>query len=268
MILTDRSVLLSIVVGVAVLAVNGLLPARLRRSETVAVLGIAAGFWVAAPDVDRYRELPARFPEWMVPVLALAVVAVGVAVAATARSGTSRPNLTVAVALATAGVFLCVPETGVVRFVVGPMVLVGLSVGIGLARPLASFAVLVAVAGLAWLALIDGHTRGSAVVGAAACIGAVAFVPLIERASWSADGVPPVDWRSAAASPDRAVLAGHGVLAFAVLACSRWAGIQRSTTVAAVQVVMVLTVTGGVLWWLQAAAARSPRSSEPLEGTA
>lgn len=258
-ILTDSSFIASLALGLVVLVVSPFVAFRFRRSEIIAVVGVAAGYRVARPDLGRYLDPTERIDSWM-PVLALLAV---VAVAATAAWSSRRPEsgstLTIAIALATVGVFLCVPETGVLRFVVPPAVLVGPAVWLGVIRPLAPWAVVLIGGGLAWLSVVDGHTRGSAVVGAAACLATVVLVPLIGRGAASRERGPAGDHQVGIALAEHPVLVGQAVLAVAVIGCARWAGLQESTTVAVAQAGVVLAAAAALLLWLQRATSRMPR---------
>lgn len=221
------------------------------------VAGIAAGYLLAPRlEVDRYLDPSDRIAVWMPPVM-LAAVAVIVATALwSSKRPATRSSVTVAIGLAAAGVFLCVPETGVLRFVVPPILLAGMAVVVGMVRPLTAPAVAVVGGGLAWLALIDGHARGSAVVGAAASLAVVGLVPLIERARVPSEP-SPAGRIDSLGSARREILVGYAILAIAVVACSRWAGLQPSTVVAFAQAVVVLAATAAILRLLRRPASRA-----------
>lgn len=267
-ILTDSSFIASLALGLVVLVVSPFVAFRFRRSEIIAVVGVAAGYWVARPDLGPYLDPTERIDSWMRVLAALAVVAVAATAAWSSRRTGSGSSLTIAITLATVGVFLCVPETGVLRFVVPPAILVGPAVWLGLIRPLAPWAVVLIGGGVAWLSVVDGHTRGSAVVGAAACLATVALVPLIERTAASEEesaasgkGGPARHDQVGIAVAEHPVLVGQAVLGLAVIGCARWAGLQQSTTVAVVQAGLVLAGAAALLLWLQRVTSRTPRAT-------
>lgn len=129
--------------------------------------------------------------------------------------------------LSAAGVYVCVPDTehaAVALVVAIPLAFLGwpgryASVGAGGA---AAF-----VGVLAWLAGTDGYGRPSAVVGAAACVGVFAFVPVLARL-----GVP-LEGSGRMRSGLRPIIAIVVVQAALVAVSSRVAGLASSALAAA-----------------------------------
>ena len=257
-ILTDWSFIASTVVAVVVLAALArFATSRFRRADLVLLAGVAAGVVVARPTVRRYAQLADRADTWMVVLLVLAAIVVVAAVGWSSSVPSMQDAFSVTLALATLGVFLCVPETGVLRFVMPPIVIAGLAAGLGLLRPFPPWVVIATTIGLAGLSVVDGRTRGSAIVGAAACLVAMALLPLVTAAA-TAIGLRPSPEGAGRSSglellADRRLL----VIAVAVLACSRWAGLQSSAITAFVQAGLVLAVAAGVLLWLGPSSRRS-----------
>ena len=258
MILTDRSFIVSTVVaGVVLVALASFASSRFRRAELVLLAGVAAGFVIARPTARRYTQLADRADTWMVVLLLLAVVVVVAAVGWSSSVPSVQDAFSVTLAFAAAGVFLCVPETGVLRFVMPPIVIAGLAAGLGFVRPLPPWVVVATTTGLAGLSVVDGRTRGSAIVGAAACLVAMALLPLVSAGANAIGRRPPTEVTGSISGPqllaDRRLL----IVAAAVFACSRWAGLQSSAITAFVQAGLVLALAAGVLLWLGSSGRRS-----------
>lgn len=165
----------------------------------------------------------------------VAPAAVGLAALMLPLAGGARGGLTASraatlapmIAVSAIGVMLCVPETGGLRLLVGPLVLAAAASArrwTGLWSP---WEVIAAGTMLTWIAAVDGRTRWSAIIGAAACVGAVGLIPL--AAGWA--GPPGRVGRSS--RTDRSGSSHHSILAIhliVVLICSRIAGVARSTT--------------------------------------
>ena len=251
MILTDRSFIASTVVAAVVLvALAGFATSRFRQAELVLLAGVAAGLVVARPTARRYAQLADRADTWMVVLLLLAVIVVVAAVSWSSSVPSMQDAFSVTLALAALGVFLCVPETGVLRFVTPPIVIAGLAAGLGVVRPFPPWIVIATTIGLAGLSVVDGRTRGSAIVGAAACLVAMALLPLVSAGATALRLRPSI--AGAGRSSGLHVLVDRRLLvvAVAVFACSRWAGLQSSAITAFVQAGLVLAVAAAVLLWL------------------
>ncbi len=178
---------------------------------------------------------------WMIAVTATAVLVVGVGIWVADQWGAPSRSLahggrTVHVAVAVIGVALCVPETVRVVIAVGPALLTVAAMWKGLVAPLSRPEVVVAISLLAWVGLIDGSYRPSAVVGSAACIAAVGLL----APTGSTDGKR---------SPAPSQLAIHAVFLVTVLVCSRVAGIAASTGYA-VSVALISLVAGAITSWM------------------
>jgi hypothetical protein len=140
--------------------------------------------------------------------------------------------------LAVGGAYACVPDTEHAALVLGvaiPLACTGwparfLTLGAGGAAA--------SVGLLAWVAGTDGVARPGAVVGAVACLGVIAFVPLLVRS-----GLPLGARGTAPDDPGvRPIVAVVGVQLVVVAACSRLAGLEASAVVSTVIAVFALTV--------------------------
>ncbi|MGI9611729.1 MAG: hypothetical protein ACR2QO_02380 [Acidimicrobiales bacterium] len=249
-------VLLSVVGAVALLVAGrqrtkhgSAPPSSVAFAIPVAVAAVAAGV-----DPDRYLFVERRNSIWndLGPALgllvAVAFVLLVVMLAQVARFEGTRKELAVALAFSAIGIFLCVPETGLARVVVAPVVLVSVGSVLGWLQPPGPRTV-VGIAGLAALIVaVDGQTRGSAIIGGSACLAAAGFVAALGWGRRRAkDDKGSLQWSVGASG---SVLA---IIAVVTAICSLIAGVDPSASFAAV-VASVALVTGAAaisaLVWL------------------
>jgi hypothetical protein len=182
----------------------------------------------------------ANVAPWTVAALALGVAAVAGAALWGRRPPGASAGLSLVVAGAGLGIFLCVPETGLLRLIFGPLLVAGAAAWLGRLRPFGPLEVVLVAASLAWLAALDSQTRGSGIVGASACLMTAALMPL---------GWPDRPTPNALDRPDRPAVLAMAVVAATILACSRLAGIVSSTALALALAGLSLTAGAAGLWW-------------------
>ena len=216
-------------------------------------LGSAAGAWLGQVDVAaRAEDLPSDVEAW-ISVLMLA--ALSVAIGSAWRLGSAlddRMDLALAGAAATIGIYACVPETDLLRMLPGPVVVAAAAAAVGWARPLSRVGALTLLTCLAAIAIVDGQTRESAMLGSAGCLAAVSLLAL--RSRTAPDGLPigglgGLGTRLASISGTRTGHRPRGrllVTLICIAVCSRVGGVHPSTTFALITVVTALII-GGVI---------------------
>jgi hypothetical protein len=249
--LTDAGVLVSVVAALAVVLAAGV--ARLKVPAVLVWLPpVVVAAEIAAVDGDHYLRLTvAGYQWWTGPVMALALAAFVVAARSLPAHPASASTLSVFMAAATAGVFLCVPETMLLRLLPGPVIIAAAAVVVGKVRPVGFAGALALAAALSWITIVDGQSRGSAVIGGGACLAAAWLMPIALRKRPEPLGTGPLGRRAFVPA----------VLVAAVLACSRLAAGIDSAIGALVAIVAVLAVAAAVLW-LQPPVAVPARSTE------
>ncbi|MEZ5408169.1 MAG: hypothetical protein R2761_09095 [Acidimicrobiales bacterium] len=153
---------------------------------TIAV-GVAAAT-VAVPLVD---VPPSRFlngEAWAYPAATVAGLGAGLALFAIsafrARCDPERRRwATVGLAALSMGAFLCIPETGLLRIVPGPLCVVALAAMLGRARPFDPLSTALVAGLISWLGITGGTGRPSSVLGVACGLGlgAIGSAPPVIR---------------------------------------------------------------------------------------
>ncbi len=264
--LTDWAVLGSVVAALVLSALSALarrrLPAWTVYGPAMA-LAVALAVHRASFEADRYRRWPmANAAPGPVAALALGVAAVAGAALWGRRHPGASAGLSLVVAGAGLGIFLCVPETGLLRLIFGPLLVAGAAAWLGRLRPFGPLEALLLAASLAWIAALDGQTRGSGIVGASACLMTAALMPLgwpdrptpkaldwPDRPAPQALGWPDRPAPNALDWPDQPAVLAMAVVAATILACSRLAGIVSSTALALALAGLSLTAGAAGLWW-------------------
>jgi hypothetical protein len=245
--LTDPAVAISVVAAIALVAAAVVVEIKVP-ALLVALAPVVLAAQITRVDVEHYVSLPVPWYQWWTgPAIALALGAFGLAARSVPATVAGRSALTVFTAAVAAGVFLCVPETMLLRLVPGPMAVVAVGVVAGWIRPFGVAGALVLAAMLGWIAIVDGQIRGSAIVGAGACLVAASLLPLAlgpaaGRRAPVPGGGPAWGW-----------LPRLGVPVLAVVLCARLAGTLGSTAAAVVTAALVIGAAAGVLWWWPAA---------------
>ena len=139
-------------------------------------------------------------------------------------------------AITAVGVYGCTPDTERAVVVLGVALAVGCTGWPVRVTAVGSAGAAAFVGLVAWLAGTDGVARSGSVVGASACIGVLAFVPLMR---WSGARLEDQRARWDVPSAVIALLAQIAVVGF----CSRLAGLQSSALAAGA---IALLVIGGV----------------------
>jgi hypothetical protein len=163
-------------------------PAALIWGPAVVIGGLIGGH-----DVGRYLGEPIRgFRRGsLVPIgLALLLYIGSLAVAAIGPKRRGDRSLaddnTAHLAIAAVGITLCVPETHGLLRVIAPLVVAAAAVRLGWVRPSSAPELVAAATFLALISVVDGQCRGSAVVGASACLAAAGLMGL-----WSGRSLAP-----------------------------------------------------------------------------
>ncbi len=142
----------------------------------------------------------------------------------------ARRDVSMILCGAVVGLYLCVPETDLLRLLVLPTVLAGALIWFAKLAPF-GLVTTAAIAGLlAWVTVADASFRGSSWVAAAACVSAMALAPI---AFGFGETRPPVRL---------------GVYAIAIVCWSRLAGGQASVLAATAGAVLILAAVIGALW--------------------
>jgi hypothetical protein len=248
--LTDPGVIGSVLAAIAVVAATTVgwiraLPWWLPWATPLVAAVLAA--WL---DVGHYFQLPDSFRSWSGPLVAAAVAALALALRSLPAGRPAELALTHYAAAAATGVFLCVPETMLLRLLPGPLVVLAVAATAGWVKPLRPTGALALALLLGWVTVRDGQARGASIVGGAACLAAVWLVPLVVRADRPA-GRGDRDRLRRAACPAAMILA--------VLACSRLTVAFDSTASALVAVTIELALVAGLLW----RAAPAPAAERP-----
>jgi hypothetical protein len=224
----------------------------------VRILGAVPGALVVGDAAATDR------PGWALPVVATAAVVGGALVAACDRAHASEGATPVMLAITVFGVYVTTPDTEHAAVVLGAAVPVAL---LGWPWPVARLGAagsFVATAVIAWVVVLDGVGRDGAVVGALACLGALAVEPV---ARWIAGHRPPTPGPAAAPGPATARAANGlwrldlplvGVHVALVAVCARLAGL-RSSAAAAAAISAVAWLAGAVV--LARLARRAPADS-------
>jgi hypothetical protein len=228
----------SLVLGLALLGVAALVARHGggRLSALVAVLA-GAGVLVGA--------LPDAVPGWVALVVTVSVVAVTPVVELRARRwGRLAP---LAVLGAVAGVYACVPETDLVRPLLGASVVVALFVLVPGVLDGAAAVVHLGwgvVAALAiWAGSVGSIVRPGGVIGAIACVGALVLFPAVPP--------PGARWH-------RSWWVAAGTTALLVVWCSRVAGRRESGWLAALLAAAGFAVAAGVVVLVEGTRRRRP----------
>lgn len=169
-----------------------------RVSGLPALVAVApasiAAVVVSDPDLGRYRELTGLdHPALAIGAIVLVAVSAGIA----ARRSSAVPRgpavVTSLMFVAVSGVFLCVPETNLLRLLPAPILVVAVAGWWRKVQPLAAASVTVITATVGWVAVVDGQARPASIVGAVACLGALSMIALRPL---SRDGSPFGLWRN------------------------------------------------------------------------
>ncbi len=199
-------------------------------------------------------SLPAHEGDSLVWLLFLFVVVAGAAATDFARWSAAQEAGPALLAISLVGVYAVVPDTehaAVALGVAAPMALTGWPVR---ATALGPGGAVASVALVAYLAGTDGVRRPGAVVGAAACVGVLVFVPVLSRC-----GVDLAQRHLGTLIP-----VGFPLLVVQVVVvslCSRWAGRQESAFASGVISAVVLAGGGLFLMVLYRVAASASPSS-------
>lgn len=232
-VITDRAVVTAVASATAVTGGAAITGRRLSAS-LVAFSAIVLTALTTDVRWSVYLDPPVAGRWWTIAIIVVPVAAVGIAAHRVEVSRTADDaDLTILLAAAAAGVFLAVPETGLLRLVPGPMIIAAVATLAGLTLPFGRFSAVVLGTGLGWLAVIDGQTRPASIVGVAGCLAVVALSAMAPPSSRSPTRQNRQRW-AGLASPKLAI----GLVGIA--ACSRGAGVLESTLASAVIVVMVL----------------------------
>lgn len=223
--LLTRPVLL--VAGLLLLGAGGTLWASRRTRVVVALVLLAPGAFLVS-------RAAAAEPHFIRPLVFVVTVIGGMAAAAWPRWAAMRPAGPLVLLVTFGGVYTCVPDTEHAVLAVGvalafawtgwPLRIVTIDAG-GAA---------VCVGLVAWIAGVDGAARGSSVVGAMACIGVLAVVPVLRGLGDRVELEP---------GPRGELLSTLGIVAIQlglVAVCSRVAGFAGSAAVAGVIAVATL----------------------------
>lgn len=206
----------------------------------LAIVGVGVAVTLSFPigggRLSRYAELPPDDNQLAGFLVALLGPLAMTSVIRIRSDGEPRERMLGATfGVVVVGLFLCIPDTEMLRLIIVPVAGVALLVAIGLVRPFSRHWLLVATLILSWVGYRDGLERFSAMIGLAGCFVALSLVLLIPRA----------------ALPDR--LSATTWLGFvpisAVVLSSRAAGVQPSTPVS---IVLALLVIGGAVALLRA----------------
>jgi hypothetical protein len=232
------------------LAVTGRVVSWLPRALPVRYVLLMPGALMLLPS------LPFQEGASLVWLLFLFVVVAGAAAVDFGRWSAVQEVGPVLLAISLAGVYAVVPDTehaAVALGVAAPMALTGWPVRAATLGPGGAAA---SVALIAYLAGTDGFRRPGAVVGAAACVGVLGFVPVLSRC-----GINLAQRRVGTIIPVGVPLLA--VQAVVVALCSRWAGRQESAFASGVISAAVLAGGAVLLVLLYRAAARASPSSRP-----
>lgn len=166
----------------------------------------------------------------VVAAAAAGLLAVAAAAWGRRRDG-SEAGVDVSVLLcgAVVGLYLCVPETGLLRLLILPTVVVAVMIWLRVLGPF-GVAATVAIAGLlAWIIIADAAFRGSSWVAATACVSTAVLAPLAFDFGETRPLVRLV------------------VYASAIVCCSRVAGGQPSAVAAMVGACLILAAAVVIL---------------------
>lgn len=230
--ISDAGVLASLAVAVLLVLASVAVPGLGRRravAGVIAALAVGAGLAVSDISLERYELDGVRWYSTRLWV-AIAVVVVVVGLTALAAWARDRPvaskELSAVLAGASLGIFLCIPETDLLRLAPAALAVPTIAMLAGLLRPFGALAVALIASALGWMIVVDGVARGSAAVGALACLAVPMLLPLAH--GWTSD-------RRRSAPPTSPFDAGRLVtLGIVVLGCSRIAGLRASAGLAIV----------------------------------
>lgn len=271
--ITDTGVLASIAIALALClpaaALGAIAGGRFRPPAFL--VWLPAILAAAAIDLGIGTEHlePSEPIAWTVSILLVSIMA-AVAVSATSVGSVGRRlGIGLVVAGAAVGILLCVPETDALRLLPAPLGIAAIAAVLGAVRPFGLVDVTLAGSGLAWLSLVGGQPRPASIVGAGACLAAVALLPVAWR--WSpqsrnaSTGRPTtVADRLASVSPGPGRLT---VIGLAVLACSRLAGTGDSVGFAFAIAAAVLIAAVAILRFLpmEGSNDREPGTADEVE---
>jgi hypothetical protein len=226
--------------GVALLGLAGYVTAE-RAWPTRALAALPGGLLIAAAplvDVDQW---------WARTVVIVLLAAAAVALPDLARRWDGTGAVGLLLAAGAAGVYLCLPETDHLDYLVPAYLVLGVSEAV-VRRPLGPGVALAACGLLCWAVLFGGTPRDGALVGGLACLGLLLLEPVARRLPGAGS-----------AFVGRGALSG--VVALTVLqvgyclAVSRTAGLQTDAWVAlaivAVAAIGLLVATRAVLGGLR-----------------
>ncbi len=247
--ISDTGVLASLAVAISLVLAGLAVPSlRLWRATggVIAMVAIAGGLVASDGSFERYNVVGTRWYSTRIlaaiVVLVLVVGLIRLAVWAQASLMISV-EVSAAVAGASLGIFLCVPETDLLRLVPAALALPTVAMLAGRLRPFGPLAVALISSGLGWMIVIDGVARGSAAVGALACLAAPLLLPLAH--GWRLDRRGPSRTTGSFATWHLVVL---GTV---ILGCSRIAGLRASAELAIVWAAAFLLVGAIALWRLE-----------------
>lgn len=266
---TDHSVIASVITAAALalgLVAGGRFSGRKPPTWAVwlpsAIVGLAvARVNVPEFDVSRYLDPTIREYRWWTGPVATIGFLLHVGGVMRARNGGlpdptgGRPRMDLGpyVAGATCGIFLCVPETMLLQVLVGPIAIAVIASVGGRLRTLGRAEAIVIGAGLAWIAVVDGQSRPTAVIGAA---GALAATGLL--AAFPSGPRPTPGGRSRVLPVPRVAEVTVPVAAVLV---ARLGGL-RPTPAAATMVTIVILVGAAVVLLLGERRSGSPTASD------
>ena len=242
----ETAVSLPVISSLGAAALVGVGLWRFVRPPPPAVLvwmpAVLVGGLVAGHDAERYLGEPIPRFRWvslMPVVLALAAYTGAVLHSRNRRrqDWITAADATLYQAIAAIGITLCVPETKGLLLVVGPLLVAAVVAWLGWVRPSSTVELLAIGLLLAWITTVDGQSRGSALVGASACLAAAGLLPFWAGRTRVLQGEGPD-------RVERCVqLAVYGLT---ILICSRVAGIHPSVE-PAVGIAMASLAGAGVV---------------------
>jgi lipopolysaccharide/colanic/teichoic acid biosynthesis glycosyltransferase len=180
--ITDTTIVVSIMASAA----TGVLVVALRRLARppawwLLIPPVVVTVLVAVTDLARYGRSPRRGIDPLTGALVAASLAAALAVAAAPTPGPHRRGdgrwdldpVAVTLTAAVVGLFLCIPETDLLRALLVPVAVAAGASSTGLVKPFGPIEIVTLSCALAWVAVADGQSRPPSMVGAAAGIAAV-----------------------------------------------------------------------------------------------